>query len=361
MKAMLMLEDGKTFSGYCAGAIKERVGKVVINTSVVGYQELSTDPANSGKLIVMTYPLIGNYGIAEKFNRTSKVWAAGMIIKENSRIVSNWQSEGRFDEFAQKSDLFVLAGIDTRSLAVHIRQKGEMLGIVSADCYGAKELAMKIDQYRASGPESVLPKVSVERITAVSPGKKGGQKIAILDIGVTRDLVAQIQGLGFNPVIFPFTSGHSDILACKPRALVISSGPEEDPGLDSVVENIKPLIGRVPIMGLSAGCLVLARALGAGLTKLKLGHRGINYPVHYPGIRNGSITVQNHSLVIDAGTIGKVKSLKITGYNLNDHSVEEIESKSLKILGTQYEICTPGFDEVNPALIKFSKILSRRD
>ena len=361
MKAMLMLEDGKTFSGHAVGAIKERVGKVVLNTSVVGYQELATDPANIGKLLIMTYPLIGNYGVAPKFNETNKVWAQGMIIKENSRVISNWQSKGRFDEFAKKNGLFVLAGIDTRTLAVHIRQKGEMLGIVSADCYEAKELMLKLDQYRGANSESALAGVSVEKVTVLSGAKPRSKKIAVIDIGITRNIIAQLQRLGFSLVLLPYTIKPAEIMALKPNGLIISGGPEEDPGLAGVVDTVKDLIGKVPMMGISAGYQVLAQALGAKVVKLKLGHRGGNYPVHNPGIHKGGITVQNHGMVVDAESISKIKSLKITGYNLNDHSVEEIESKVLRLFGVQYDPLSPGFDEIHPVFYKFEKILQRRD
>jgi carbamoyl-phosphate synthase small subunit len=148
-------------------------------------------------------------------------------------------------------------------------------------------------------------------------------------------------------------------MALKLHGLIISGGPEEDPGLEVAVDTARGLIGKIPIMGIGAGHQVLCRALGAKITKLKLGHRGVNYPVHNPGSQKGEITVQNHGLVVDAETLNKIKSVKITGYNLNDHSVEEMESRSLRLMGVQYEPVCPGFDEVNPAFVKFEKLIER--
>lgn len=359
MKAVLMLEDGRTFSGHGLGACTERVGKVVLNTSVVGYQEMATDPANNGKLLVLTYPLIGNYGIAEKFNESKKVWAGGLVIKESSRIYSNWQAQSSLEDFAREQGLFILQSIDTRTLAVHIRQKGEMLGILAGGCPAAKELSAKLDAFRSRTAETALPHISVSKPTSVPGGKSRGKRIAVLDIGVTKSVLCQLQNAGFSLTIVPYNMKPSDIMALKLGGLIVSGGPEEDPGLEVVVDTLRGLIGKMPVMGIAAGHQALARALGAKVTKLKLGHRGANYPVHNPGSRKGEITVQNHGLVVDAEALTKIKHIKITGYNLNDHSVEEIESKALRLLGVQYEPVSPGFDQVNPAFMRFKKIVER--
>jgi carbamoyl-phosphate synthase small subunit len=145
----------------------------------------------------------------------------------------------------------------------------------------------------------------------------------------------------------------------RPKGIIISNGPEEDPGLDGVVDNIKVLIKKIPIMGISTGHQVLARALGAKLIRLKLGHRGVNYPTHNPASYKGDITVQNHGFAVDADSLGRIKGVKITSYNLNDRTVEEMESKSLKLLGVQYYPASPGFNEINPAFNKFLKMLTK--
>ena len=358
MKAILMLEDGKNFIGEGLGVEGERVGEVILNTAVVGYQEMLTDPANVGKILALTYPLIGNYGTAPKFNESKGVWVAGLAIKEKTRIFSNWQAKTSFDAFIKEHNLLTMSKVDTRTLAVHLRQKGEMLGIISTKNFEAKELLAKIDAFRKKKEESLLPEISVKK--ALHLGKeKARYKVAILDLGITHSLIRQLETLGFSITLLPYNTPAQEILRLKPKGLIISHGPEADIGLKEVANNIKPLINRLPILGISTGHQVLAAALGARITKLKLGHRGVNYPIHNPASYKGEITVQNHAYVVDTDSLNKIKDIKITGYNLNDRTVEEIESKKLKIIGTQYYPASPGFNEVNNVFVRFTKMLKK--
>lgn len=358
MKAILMLEDGKSFMGEGLGVEGERIGEIILNTAVVGYQEMMTDPANAGKILVLTYPLIGNYGTAPKFNESKNVWLGGLVIKEKTRIFSNWQAKASFDDFIKEHNLVTISEVDTRTLAVHLRQKGEMLGIISTKNFEAKELLAKINDFKKKPAESALPKISVSK--PLHRGReKAKYKIAILDLGITQSIIRQLETLGFSITLLPYNTPAQQILRLKPKGLIISNGPEEDAGLKEVVDNIKPLINRLPILGISTGHQVIAQALGAKLTKLKLGHRGVNYPIHNPACYKGEITVQNHGYVVDSESLSKIKEVKITAYNLNDRTVEEIEGKKLKILGTQYYPASPGFNEVNGVLKRFVKMLKR--
>ena len=354
MKAVLMLADGKSFSGEAFGSSAEKCGEVILNTAVVGYQEMATEPANAGKILVLTYPLIGNYGTAPKFSQSKKVWLSGLVIKEKSRIYSNWQAKSGFEDFAEANKLLVLSSIDTRTLAVHLRQKGEMPGIISTNCFNSKELLGKLENWRKNNKKSRLPEISVNKITQATKAK--GKSIAILDLGVTAGLLRQLELLGLSATLLPYNSPAKDILRLRPKGLIISDGPEEDSGLKEAAANVKELIGRLPILGIATGSQVLAAALGAKINKLKLGHRGVNYPVYNPASYKGEITVQNHCQVIDADSLGKVRNVKISAYNLNDRSVEEFESRKLKFLGVQYIPACPGFDEINRVFTRFLKI-----
>ncbi len=358
MKVILMLEDGKSFVGEGLGVEGEKIGGVIFNTAVVGYQEMMTDPANAGKILVLTYPLIGNYGTAPKFNESKGVWVAGLVIKEKARIFSNWQAKASFDDFIKEHNLVTMSEVDTRTLAVHLRQKGEMLGIISTKNFEAKELLAKINNFKKKPSESLLPKISVTKPSLIGK-EKAKYKIAVLDLGITNSTIRQLETLGCSIMLLPYNTPTQEILRIKPKGLIISNGPEEDAGLKEVVNNIKPLISRLPILGISTGHQILAQALGAKITKLKLGHRGVNYPVHHPTSYKGEITVQNHGYVVDADSLNKIKEVKITGYNLNDRTVEEIESKKLKIIGTQYYLASPGFNEVNDVFKRFEKMLKR--
>jgi len=355
MKAILMLEDGTVFYGNGLGGIREITGEVFFNTSVVGYQELMTDPANAGKILVLTYPLIGNYGINPKFNESGRCWLAGMVIKEKSRIYSNWQAKEGFDEFINNQNLTVLSEVDTRSLTLHLRRYGQMRGIISIQSNTTKELLSKLKNSGNNGTVNFLSKVSVNKPTFLNR-KKGGYKLAILDLGVTKSLLRQLDILGSSVCLFPYNTKPDEILNGKFQGLIISSGPEEDAGLKETVASVKGLIQRIPILGISTGHQVLSLALGCRLKKLKVGHHGVNYPLGRPNSLKAEITVQNHTYVVDEDSLSKIKDIKITGYNLNDKSVEEIESKKLKVIGIQYYPVSPGFDEVNDILKRFLKL-----
>ncbi len=357
MQGILMLEDGKSFIGTTEYQGEERFGEVIANTAVVGYQEMMTDPANAGKILVLTYPLIGNYGCAEKFNESENVWVAGLIIKENSRVYSNWQAKESFNSFNKNHGLLSLHGVDTRTLAVHLRQKGSMLGVISTKNFDKRILLEKIKTYRKEKGEKIIAKVSTK--IRKSAGKKSGRRIAVLDLGLCKSMIRQLESLSLSLTVLPYNTKGEEIIALKPGGLIISSGPEDVSELSEVSENIKPLIGRIPILGISAGNLVLAGALGAKITKLKTGHRGVNYPVQNPLIFKGEITAQNHSFVIDPASLLKNKKVKVTGYNLNDRTIEEIESKKLKIIGTQYLPVSPGFNEINPVFKRFLTMIKR--
>lgn len=357
MQAILMLEDGKGFSGEALGVKGESIGEVIFNTAVVGYQEMMTDPANSGKILALTYPLIGNYGCASKFNESKEVWLTGLVIKEKSRLFSNWQAKESFEDFIKRHGLLTIGAVDTRTLAVHLRQKGRMLGIISTNCFEAKELLAKINDFRKTKKESLLPKISVSKPRHL--GKTKTKKIAILDLGITQSILKQLQTLGLSVTLLPYHTTAQAILRLKPDGVIISNGPEEDLGLKEVTLNIRALIGRLPILGISTGHQVLASALGAKIIKMKLGHRGVNYPIHNPAVYKGEITVQNHSYAVDTDSLNKIKHIKITAFNLNDRSVEEIESKKLKLMGVQYIPASPGFEEVNSVFKRFLKMISK--
>ena len=335
MKATLVLEDGVSLSAEACGGSGERIGRLLLNTAVVGYQEMLTDPANAGRILLLTYPLIGNYGTAEKFNQSGKTWAAGLAVKEISRIFSNWQAQESLPDFARRNDVCVLSQIDTRTLAVHLRQKGEMLAIFSTKTSSVKDLAARLQAYKERPPVSLLPQISMRG--ADTPVSAKGIKTVVLDLGVTKSLLSGLAENGFKVVLAGYDTPAEHILKLRPKAVIVSGGPEEDPGLDIAMQAVKELAGKVPLLGVATGHQVLARALGAQVAPMKLGHHGVNYPVQHAPSRISAITVQNHSLSVDPDSLSSLKGIRVTGYNLNDRTVEEIESATLRCLGVQYE------------------------
>lgn len=359
MKAILMLEDGYYLTGEAAGANPEKLGEVIFNTAVVGYQEAITDPANAGKIVVFTYPLIGNYGVADKFYESKAAWVSGIVVRDLSRIYSNWQARHSFDYFVKEHNLFVLSGVDTRILAVHLREHGQMSGILSVDCFDSQKLLNKIKQFQAKEKQTMLPEISVEKQLYIGK-KKAKYKLAVLDLGITNSIIKQLECLGCSLRIFPYNTQAADILQVKPDGVIISGGPEEDSGRETAVKTVRQLLGKLPILGIATGNLVLSEALGAKITKMKLGHHGVNYAIKAADSQKGQITAQNHSFVINAASLKNIKDVKITAQNLNDLTVEEIESKRRKFIGVQYCPLSPGFAEVNPVFPKFLTMLTRR-
>jgi len=362
MRGILVLEDGSYFEGVPIGVAGERIGEVVLNTAVVGYQEIMTDPANAGKILVFTYPLIGNYGVAKKFYESGRCWIETLVIKEESKMYSNWQAEDSFNNFLKKEHLVAISEVDTRTLAVKIRDRGQMLGIVSTvvplDRKEAKinDLLKKIKDYKKEMRKDFIRNISVKRITEIK-GNPSGPKIVILDLGILNSFLKQLKSLGCNITLLPYNTDADKILGLNPDGLIISSGPEEDEAISKIVGLVKRLVGKIPLLGISLGHEIICLALGGRLRKLKVGHHGINYPVKSPSSYKGDITVQNHSFIVDEESIKGRNDINITLRNVNDDSIEEMESSPLRFISTQYYPVSPGFDEVNGVFKRFLELI----
>jgi carbamoyl-phosphate synthase small subunit len=357
MNPFLLLEDGTRFDGISLGIKEERYGPVIMNTGVVGYQEIITDPANAGKIVVFTYPLIGNYGINRAFNESARAWISGLIIKESSRIYSNWQAKGSLEDFLMQEKLVALSAVDTRTLAVRIRDHGEMWGALSQGKTSEKEVLKKIAAAK-SEKRSYAKEISVKQLTTIaSPSSSHPLQIALIDLGTTQSLLRQLALMNCEVTLFPFNSPPDQVMAMKPDGIVISGGPEDDPAVEQVSKTLKELLGKVPLFGTSAGHEAIALALGGRLKRLAVGHHGVNYPVMKPGSLKGEITVQNHSFVVDEESVKEVKDLKIEERNLNDHTIEKMRSDTRKFISIQYYPASPGCNEVHPVLREFLTLL----
>ena len=356
MKGTILLEDGSCYEGISIGVPGEKAGRIMMNTAVVGYQEMMTDPSNAGKILILTYPLVGNYGVAKKFNESGKCWLSALIINEMSAISSNFQSETTLNKFIISQNLITAGSIDTRTLALKIRESGELFCIVSTKTANKTELMNKLKSYKKEPLNDFISKISTPKPKKLK-GKPSAPFIAVLDLGMSNSFIKQLRKLGCNILLLPYNTTASDILKIKPGGLVISNGPEEDAVIPQLSAAVKALLGKIPMMGISTGHEIICLALGAKLKKMKAGHRGVNYPVTAPGSFKGEITVQNHSYSVDEASLKKIKSVKVTLKNLNDNTVEEFESKLLRILSVQYYPSCPGFNEVNNAFIRFLSIV----
>ncbi len=356
MKAVLVLEDGSSFEGVSTAVAGEKIGQVILNTAVVGYQEMMTDPSNAGKILVLTYPLIGNYGAAKKFYESRKCWLAGLVIKESSRISSNWQSEMTFADFLKKEEVLSIADVDTRTVATTIRDKGEMYGIISTESFNKTELVSKIKEFKERGLPNYIKEISVKK--PVDTGSlPGGPKITVLDMGMLASFTKQLNNLGCSVTLVPYDTDAKAILAMRPDGIIISNGPEEDENIHRITDTVKALLGKVPILGISSGHEILGLALGADRKKMSIGHHGVNYPIKGEDSYKGEITVQNHSYILDDGGLKSRKDVSVTMRNVNDNTIEEMGSKSLKFISVQYYPSSPGFDEPNNVFLRFLKML----
>lgn len=342
-KARLILEAGTILHGVSRGKIPEASGEVVANSSAVGYQEIITDPANAGKIIIFTSPHIGNYGAADKFNESSGCHARAIAVKSLSPFASNWQAESTLGEFLDRNGVPCIEGGDTRKAARLIHEKGEMRGLITTDNKRDKLPAGCI-------PPSGTSDVSVKQVSILNR-RKNLLKIGVLDLGVKNSLLAQLEQNGVQIILFPFDSPAGEISGMKVGGLIISGGPEDEKRIAAAADTAGRLRGKMPLLGISSGCIALGLSLGGRARKLLSGHRGMNYPVKPPCSSKGSITAQNHRLVIDENS--KLKKTDITLINLHDGTVEALESGSFAISGIQFEPNPPRRGETHAAVKKF--------
>ena len=274
MKAFLILEDGTVFSGQSIGSTREVISEIVFNTSMTGYLEVLTDPSYAGQAVVMTYPLIGNYGICYEDMESEKPWPDGYIVRELSRIPSNFRSQGTIQEFLAKHDIPGIAGIDTRALTKILREKGTMNGMITTnENYNLDEVLPKLKAYTTG---KVVEKVTC-REKYVLEGD--GPKVALMDFGAKRNIARNLNKRGCQVTVYPALTSAEEILADHPDGIMLSNGPGDPKECTSIIKEIKKLYdSEVPIFAICLGHQLMALANGADTYKMKYGHRGGNHP-----------------------------------------------------------------------------------
>jgi carbamoyl-phosphate synthase small subunit len=334
MKGILALEDGLCFEGTSFGARGERFGEIVFNTSMTGYQEILTDPSYRGQIVTMTYPLIGNYGVNEEDVESGKPQVEGFVVKEASRIVSNWRAKMGLPEYLKKNGVIGIEGIDTRALTKHIRSKGAMKAVISTEDLNKDSLVKK-----AKDSPGLIGRDLVKEVTCkqsyVYCGK-GKHKVTVLDCGLKRSILENLAKNDCKVTVVPADTSAREILRSKPDGVLLSNGPGDPSAVKYVIETTKELIGsKIPIFGICLGQQILGLALGGKTYKLKFGHRGANQPVK--DLRTGKvdITSQNHGFSVDIGTLPKGEVV-LTHVNLNDNTAEGMKHKVLPIFSVQY-------------------------
>ena len=367
MEGVLVLADGTVFRGRLFGAAGEARGEVVFNTSMSGYQEVLTDPSYAGQMVVMTYPLIGNYGINPEDFESEKPWLTGFIIKELSAIPSNWRSRETLDSFLKRSGVVGIQGFDTRALTRHIRDRGAQQGILSPNVNAIEEL-----KSRARALPSMEGQDWVKEVTCAAPydwtvgewqlGRGYGHgdqdrkwNVIAYDFGIKRNILRCLVNAGCNVKTVPASYPAEQILQEKPHGVFLSNGPGDPAAVPYAIENVRKLVGEIPVFGICLGHQILSLALGAKTYKLVFGHHGGNQPVMDLETQKVEITSQNHGFAVSSENEG---DFDIVSLNLNDRTVEGLRHKTKPVFSVQYHPeASPGPQDSSHLFARFVQMM----
>jgi carbamoyl-phosphate synthase small subunit len=334
LKGVLVLADGSVFFGGGFGAEGTAVGELVFNTSMTGYQEALTDPSYAGQILMMTYPLIGNYGTGKSDFESGRVQASAFVVRERCLFPSHRNSEAGIDAFLAQKGIPGIHSLDTRAIVRRIRAKGVMSACACVYSEGRPELEPLLRKARALDYSKVnfVEKVSVRQVEQhrAPPGKR----VALIDCGMKTSIVKELLARRISVTVFPWNATAQQVLACEPDGLVISNGPGDPALLAGVSSAVRELMGRMPVFGICLGHQIIAHAAGARTFKLKFGHRGSNHPVKELATGRVYITAQNHGFAVDAKTLPQ--GFEETHVNLNDKTNEGLRHKELPVFSVQY-------------------------
>lgn len=366
MEAYLILEDGTTFTGRSIGSTKDVISEIVFNTSMTGYLEVLTDPSYAGQAVVMTYPLIGNYGICREDMEAKVSNTDGFIVRELSRLGSNFRNEQSIQDFLVEQDIPGIEGIDTRALTKILREKGTMNGMITTKMPENMEAALaKIKDYSVRG---VVDKVTTKEIVSYRPGDLNtdsnvsvSKKVAILDVGTKFNIARCLLKRGCEVTIFPARTNPEDILAINPDGIMLTNGPGDPKECTEVIQNLKSLYqSDVPIFAICLGHQLMALATGCDTEKMKYGHRGANHPVKDLETGRVYISSQNHGYMVKEDSVPS-DIAEVAFINVNDKTVEGLKYKNKNIFTVQFhpEACA-GPKDSEVLFDRFIKMMEER-
>ena len=338
MKAKLILENGISFTGETFGYSGETVGELVFTTAMTGYQEILTDPSYYGQIVVMTYPLIGNYGINLEDMQSDSIKVWGFIIKEDAKLPNNFRCEINLDTYLRQYKITGLKNIDTRQLTKIIRQVGSLKALITTEELSQKEIKKKFNSFSNRNFVEAVTRKSVEKI------KGEGKKIAIIDFGIKKHIIESFAERGCDLAVFPANVSYEEIMEYNPDALFLSNGPGDPENLPESIELIRKFIGKKPIIAICLGHQLTALAMGGKTEKMRFGHRGANHPIKDLDKNKIYISSQNHGYQVSE----LPKNMELSHINLNDRTVEGMKNEELKIYTVQFHPeASPGPHDTN--------------
>ncbi|MFH0753791.1 MAG: glutamine-hydrolyzing carbamoyl-phosphate synthase small subunit [Candidatus Omnitrophota bacterium] len=356
--AVLYLEDGTIFRGISLNTYGETAGEVVFNTALSGYQEVLTDPSYAGQIVVMTYPLIGNYGVNEEDLESDRIHVKGFVVKEFCRTHSNYRATKSLIQYLDENKVIGIEGVDTRALTRHLRMVGAMKGIISTDDADTAGLKAKLDKIPSMDGADWVREVAPKKayIWPASGVKK--YKVVVMDCGIKRNILREMALLGIECHVIPPTTSAEDILAMGADGVFLSNGPGDPAAVTYVIATVRALIGKVPIFGICLGNQMIGLALGGKTYKLKFGHHGVNHPVKDLESGRISITSQNHGFCVDLKSLN-LGDVEASHINLNDQSIEGLRHKKHPLFSVQYHPeAAPGPNDAKYLFGKFIDLMN---
>lgn len=328
----IVLKDETVFYGFGFGGKSNVIGELVFNTSMVGYQEIATDPSYKGQIVVMTYPLIGNYGINDDDGESKAVRMNGMIVKEYNNKPSNFRFTKTFGELLEEYDVPLISGIDTRKLTRIIRDKGSQLALITDANTPIEDCMKQLNEY-------VIPNDQVKQVSSkkrwISRCKNPKYNVVCIDFGTKLNIIRKLNENGCNVTVVPYNTTAKEILEYKPDGLFLSNGPGNPEDNVVAISVVKELKGKLPIFGICLGHQIISLAYGCKTYKMKFGHRGGNHPVKCVETGRIEITSQNHSYAVDLDSVNKT-DLTVTHINLLDNTVEGVKCDKDYLFSVQY-------------------------
>ncbi len=334
-KGYLILEDGFVLEGRIFGESKSSIGEVVFNTAMSGYQEILTDPSYCGQIVTMTYPLIGNYGVNKEDVESENVWVSGFVVRELSRIYSNWRAEGSLEEYLKENSVVGITEIDTRALTCHLREYGSIQGAIvpKREFDSVKNWQRRIRESEHIEGRNLAKVVSTENIYDIEGEAENGIRVGVIDCGVKKSILWHLKKRVSVIRVFPWDIEKDELLEFRPDGVLFSNGPGDPSAVDKTIDLAKSIIEKVPVFGICLGHQILSIAIGAKTYKLKFGHHGGNHPVKEISTGRIDITSQNHNFCVD---LSDVDGIIQTHINLYDGTLEGIYSEKYRLFSVQF-------------------------